>query len=544
MNTNLNKLVYQVYVKSFFDSNGDGYGDINGVTAKLDYIKSLGTDIIWLSPIYPSGGVDGGYDISDYLGIDPKYGTSADFDTLIKEANKREISIMMDMVVNHSSDKHPWFQESKKHTDNPYRDYYIWRTGKGENTPPNNWSSIFGTGSAWKYDKQTKQWYLHLFAEGQPDLNWENPKVREEVYTLMNKWLERGVKGFRMDVITYISKPIGLPDTRGESVSMLVSGGPHFMSYIGEMRENVLSKGAELVIGEAAGMGIDAALKYAPLSGDALDAVFQFETNDLDGGESGKWNNLRIAPKDFARLLFEWQEKTDSKANLMLYISNHDQPRAVERYVPDVVKYRDTGNGYYDKAAKMLALFVYFMRGTPVIYNGDELGLRNAVFDSADDLVDIEACTAYKNMIAEGLRNHEAMEIINRKARDVVRAPLQWDELEFYGFSDCAPWIKGKPAEHDRNVSTQEKDPCSVLNFYRKLFSLRKKLLAILYGSFEHFDTGCEDVFAYERKFNGECVFVLCNFSDKEQVINHRGIPRTLGPFDYLLISSDQEILL
>jgi oligo-1,6-glucosidase len=537
VNNNLNKQVYQVYVKSFYDTNGDGYGDLRGVIAKLDYIKSLGTDIIWLSPIYPSPGVDGGYDISDYLGIDEKYGTPEDFTNLVKEADKRGMNLMLDIVVNHTSSAHKWFIESRTDKDNSKRDYYIWRKGNGKN-PPNNWRSLFGPGSAWTYDEATDEWYLHLFAKEQPDLNWENVKVRCNVYDMMNKWIRRGVNGFRMDVITYLSKPENFPDALPEdngNPSKYVSGGAKLLLYFTEMREKVFANGAALVIGEAAGACINDALRYSPLSRDALDAVFQFETNDLDGGESGKWNERIIVPQKFAEVLFDWQEKTDGKANLALFLSNHDEPRPVERFMPEVLDHSE----FYDEAAKTLALFVYFMRGTPVVFNGDELGLRNAVFESAIALQDIESISGYNEMVEKlGFSGEKAMRIINKKARDTVRSAMPWDNTENNGFSAVPPWLDASPANSAYNVFNETNDNESVLNFYRNLFRQRKELPAVLYGNFKRLATNMEGIFAYKRKYAGECVTVISNFTSKETFVKKLNV--SLKPFGRVLIVSGE----
>ena len=364
-------VVYQIYPRSFMDSNGDGIGDLNGITSRLDYLKDLGVDVIWLSPVYQSPNDDNGYDISDYRAIMQEFGTMEDFDRMLSEMHKRGIRLVMDLVVNHTSDEHKWFVESRKSKDNPYRDYYIWRDAK-EGKEPNNWGSCF-SGSAWKYDPQTEMYYLHLFSTKQPDLNWENPAVRKEVFDMMNWWCEKGIDGFRMDVISMISKPEGLPDGKipegglyGDSGCV---NGPHVHEYLQEMNREVLSKYDLMTVGECAGVTIEEAEKYASADGKELSMVFQFELVDLASGTYGKWTDKRVPLKDFKRVMTAWQTELEGKAWNSLFLGNHDQPRCLSRFGDDSPEYRVV-------SAKMLATCLHMMQGTPYVYQGDELGMK------------------------------------------------------------------------------------------------------------------------------------------------------------------------
>ncbi len=383
-------VVYQIYPRSFMDSNGDGIGDLNGITSRLDYLKDLGVDVIWLSPVYQSPNDDNGYDISDYRAIMQEFGTMEDFDRMLSEMHKRGIRLVMDLVVNHTSDEHKWFVESRKSKDNPYRDYYIWRDAK-EGKEPNNWGSCF-SGSAWKYDPQTEMYYLHLFSTKQPDLNWEKPAVRKEVFDMMNWWCEKGIDGFRMDVISMISKPEGLPDGKipegglyGDSGCV---NGPHVHEYLQEMNREVLSKYDLMTVGECAGVTIEEAEKYASADGKELSMVFQFELVDLASGTYGKWTDKRVPLKDFKRVMTAWQTELEGKAWNSLFLGNHDQPRCLSRFGDDSPEYRVV-------SAKMLATCLHMMQGTPYVYQGDELGMKNVPFHDLSEFRDIESINAF-----------------------------------------------------------------------------------------------------------------------------------------------------
>ena len=390
-------VVYQIYPRSFMDSNGDGIGDLNGITSRLDYLKDLGVDVIWLSPVYQSPNDDNGYDISDYRAIMQEFGTMEDFDRMLSEMHKRGIRLVMDLVVNHTSDEHKWFVESRKSKDNPYRDYYIWRDAK-EGKEPNNWGSCF-SGSAWKYDPQTEMYYLHLFSTKQPDLNWENPAVRKEVFDMMNWWCEKGIDGFRMDVISMISKPEGLPDGKipegglyGDSGCV---NGPHVHEYLQEMNREVLSKYDLMTVGECAGVTIEEAEKYASADGKELSMVFQFELVDLASGTYGKWTDKRVPLKDFKRVMTAWQTELEGKAWNSLFLGNHDQPRCLSRFGDDSPEYRVV-------SAKMLATCLHMMQGTPYVYQGDELGMKNVPFHDLSEFRDIESINAFHELTGAG----------------------------------------------------------------------------------------------------------------------------------------------
>ena len=508
-------VVYQIYPRSFMDSNGDGVGDIKGITSKLDYLKELGIDVIWLSPVYRSPNDDNGYDISDYQAIMQEFGTMEDFDEMLGAAHERGIKIMMDLVVNHTSDEHRWFVESRKSKENPYRDYYIWREAKG-GREPNNWGSCFG-GSAWQYDETTDMYFLHLFSKKQPDLNWDNELVRREVFDMMTWWLEKGVDGFRMDVISMISKVPGLPDgPKGKDALFgdfgpSVINGPHVHDYLKEMRREVLSKFDTITVGETSGVTVEEAVKYAADDESELNMVFQFEQNDLDGGEHGKWNLNKIYLPDLKAVLNRWQTYLEGKAWNSLYWSNHDQPRSVSRYGNDSEVYREL-------SAKMLGTCLHMMKGTPYIYQGEELGMTNVPFASIDEFRDIESINAYREYTENGIISPEdMMKYLCYKSRDNARTPMQWSDEENGGFTKGTPWIKVNPNYVKINAREQMEREDSVFHYYQKLISLRKKEPVIIYGTFELLMPEDEDIFMYTRTYEQEKLLVICNFSQRER---------------------------
>lgn len=510
-------VVYQIYPRSFKDSNGDGIGDIKGITEKLDYLKELGIDVIWLSPVYQSPNDDNGYDISDYQAIMQEFGTMEDFDEMLASAHERGIRIMMDLVVNHTSDEHKWFMESRKSKDNPYRDYYIWREAK-DGREPNNWGSCF-SGSAWKYDEATDMYYLHLFSEKQPDLNWDNETVRKEVFNMMTWWLEKGVDGFRMDVISMISKVQGLPDgPKDEGVlygdfGPFVINGPHVHDYLREMRREVLSRYDTITVGETAGVTVQEAEKYAADDESELNMVFQFEQNDLDNGEHSKWNQKKIYLPDLKDVFNRWETYLEGKAWNSLYWNNHDQPRVVSRFGNDAPEYREL-------SAKMLATCLHMMKGTPYIYQGEELGMTNVPFESLEEFRDIESINAYHEYTENGIiAPDDMMKYLRYKSRDNARTPMQWDDSKNAGFSENAPWIKVNPNYTKINAKEQMEREDSVFHYYQKLIGLRKKNPVIVYGKFELLLPEDEDIFMYVRRQEGEQLLVLCNFSDKERKV-------------------------
>ena len=505
-------VVYQIYPKSFKDSNGDGVGDIRGIIQKLDYLKELGVNVLWISPMLESPQDDNGYDISDYRRIYEEYGTMEDYEELLCEAHKRSIRILMDLVVNHTSDEHNWFIESRKSKDNPYRDYYIWKdpvNGK----EPNHWGGAFG-GSAWEYDPQTQMYYLHLFSKKQPDLNWENEKVRQEVYDMMKFWCEKGIDGFRMDVISMISKDQRFPD--GEMNNGLYGDfgpycvhGPRVHEFLQEMNQKVLSKYDIMTVGETAGVTIEEAQKYAGDDRNELNMVFQFEHVESGCGDYGKWTTAKYDFKEFKNIMIKWQEELQGKAWNSLFLGNHDQPRSVSRFGNDNPVYRET-------SAKMLATCIHMMQGTPYVYQGEELGMTNIYFDKLEDYRDIESINYFKEFTESGLMTPEhMMKCLMLRSRDNARTPMQWDDSKQAGFTEGEPWIKVNPNYKKINAAQQLEDPDSVFHYYQKLIRLRKEKDIIVYGEFEPLYREDEQIFAYTRKQDQEKLLTVCNFSDK-----------------------------
>ena len=511
-------VVYQIYPRSFCDSNGDGIGDLNGITSKLDYLKELGIDVIWLSPVYKSPNDDNGYDISDYEDIMTEFGTMDDFDKMLAAAHDRGIKIVMDLVVNHTSDEHPWFVESRSSKDNEKRDYYIWKEGK-DGKEPTNWGSAF-SGPAWKYDEKTDMYYLHLFSVKQPDLNWENPKVRKEVFDMMTRWCEKGIDGFRMDVISLISKPEGYPDAKvvGLYGDMgICANGPKVHDYLKEMNEKVLSKFDIMTVGETAGVTLEEAKKYANTDGSELNMVFQFEHMDLDGGEKFKWSTQPMPLVPLKENLTKWQKGLDGVAWNSLYFCNHDQPRIVSRL-------GDESDAYRELSAKCIATCLHMMQGTPYVYQGEELGMTNTVFNSVDDFRDLESINAYRELVESGLYTDEDMfPKIAHKSRDNARTPMQWDASENAGFTTGKPWIAVNPNYKKINVADQLKREDSVFHYYQKLIRLRKENEIIVYGNYELLLPEDENIFAYIRTLDNQKLLVVCNFSKSEQKFDFSG---------------------
>ena len=518
-------VIYQIYPRSFMDSNGDGIGDLQGIISRLDYLKYLGIDVIWLSPIYQSPNDDNGYDISDYQAVMKEFGTMDDFDELLAKAHERGIRIVMDLVVNHTSDEHKWFMESRKSKDNEYRDYYIWREGKDANTPPNNWGACFG-GSAWQYDEITGMYYLHLFSRKQPDLNWDNPKVRQEVFDMMTWWCDKGIDGFRMDVISMISKTADMPDGEvhdlyGDFAPYCVHG-PNVHRYLQEMNEKVLSKYDIMTVGETAGVTTQQAKQYAGEDTRELNMVFQFEHVEGDG-KYGKWTDEKIPLTTLKKTLSRWQNELYGKAWNSLFWDNHDQPRAVSRFGDDRPAYREV-------SAKMLAICLHMLQGTPYIYQGEELGMTNYPFKSPDDFRDIESINAYREWCAEGPLSHEVFwPCMLFKSRDNARTPMQWDDSPQAGFTSGTPWIAVNPNYKEINADAQTKDSDSVFHFYKKLIALRKELPVMVYGKYELLFEESEALFVYTRtleddgqpapqtgSLKSEKLLVVCSFCDHE----------------------------
>ena len=511
-------VVYQIYPRSFMDSNGDGIGDLQGIIGKLDYLRNLGVDVIWLSPFYTSPNADNGYDISDYQKIMEEFGTMEDFDELLKEAHQRNLKIIIDMVVNHSSDEHEWFKKSKAGIE-PYRNYYIWRKGV-DGKEPNNWRSNF-SGSAWTYSEERQEYYLHLFHKKQPELNWQCAELRNEIYRMMNWWLDKGVDGFRLDVINYIGKNPEFPDGvigkdgLGDFVPYAVNL-PISHDYIKEMNSQVWhNREGILTVGETPFAGTDDAVQYSCLDNTELNMVFQFEHMDLDNAEDGsKWSDRRIPLLELKRSFSNWQRKLYGKAWNSLYWCNHDQPRVVSRLG------NDTDETWWNKSAKMLATCLHFMQGTPYVYQGEELGMTNYPFSDIRDFRDVESINAYHEY-TEILHvdNDKMISYLRNKSRDNARTPMQWDETDEAGFTTGVPWMPVNPNYKRINAAAQIGDEDSVYNYYRKLISLRKEYPIIVNGDFELVGEDDADVFVYLRHWKDQILWVACNFTDRMQKI-------------------------
>ena len=510
-------VVYQIYPRSFCDSNGDGIGDLNGITGKLDYLKELGIDVIWLSPVYKSPNDDNGYDISDYQAIMDEFGTMEDFDRMLATAHEKGIKIMMDLVVNHTSDEHKWFIESRKSTDNPYRDYYIWRPAKEDGSLPNNWGSCF-SGPAWEYDKTTDMYFLHLFSKKQPDLNWDNPAVRQDVFDMMNWWLKKGVAGFRMDVISLISKEPGLPDKEpginGYATFNVSANGPHVHEYLQEMRQKALNNADTITVGECSGVTLEEAKKYARSDEKELNMVFQFEHMDVDSDEkAGKWTTRKMDLRNLKKILTRWQKGLQDIAWNSLYWENHDQPRSVSRFGNDSDEYREI-------SAKMLATCIHMMQGTPYVYQGEELGMTNCPFNTLDNFRDLESINAFHELTEQGkMTEEDMMAAIGYKGRDNARTPMQWDDSAYAGFSTATPWIMVNPNYTKINAKDQINREDSVFKYYQKLIKLRHESELIVYGTYDLILDDDKDIYAYIRTLGDEKLIVYCNFSENTREV-------------------------
>lgn len=504
-------VVYQIYPRSFNDSNGDGIGDLKGIMEKLDYLKELGVDVIWLSPVYQSPNDDNGYDISDYQSIMDEFGTMQDFEELLQEIHKHDMKLMMDLVVNHTSDEHEWFRLAKQSKDSPYRDYYYWKPGKnGEE--PNNWESVF-SGSAWEYDEDSNEYYLHIFSKKQPDLNWENPKVRSEVFDTMKFWLEKGIDGFRMDVINFISKVPSLPDAPALEGKKYASGadfymnGPKIHEYLQEMNQQVLSKYDLITVGEMPGINVEQAKLYTGEGRNELNMVFQFEHVDLDSGPTGKWDLKELQLSDLKASFTKWQKGLEQVGWNSLYLNNHDQPRMVSRFGND--------DEYWLESAKMLATFLHFLQGTPYIYQGEELGMTNVRFPTIDDYKDIETLNMYNEKISEDKENlSQIMNSIYVKGRDNARTPMQWTSGPNAGFTSGTPWIKVNPNYQEINAEQQLVDDHSIFQYYKKLIQLRKQHEIVVYGTYDLILPEHSEIYAFTRTLGDEKLIIILNFSD------------------------------
>jgi oligo-1,6-glucosidase len=490
------------------DSDGDGIGDLRGIISKVDYLRELGVDVVWLSPVYKSPNCDNGYDISDYRDIMDEFGTMQDWEELLDALHQRGMKLVMDLVVNHTSDEHPWFVESRSSKNSPYRDYYIWRPGK-DGREPNNWESLF-SGSAWEYDEQTGEYYLHLFSKKQPDLNWENPAVREEVYDLMTFWLDKGVDGFRMDVINFISKDPALPDAPNPNGRRYAPGdryfinGPRIHEYLHEMYERVLSRYDVMTVGEMPGVTPEEAVLYTGADRGELNMVFQFDHMGLDSGPGGKWDLKPWSLADLKQTMSRWQRALADVGWNSLYLNNHDQPRMVSRFGND--------GEYRVESAKMLATFLHMLQGTPYVYQGEEIGMTNVRFESIEDYRDVETLNMYREAMAEGKDPEQVMAAIWAKGRDNARTPMQWNDSPNAGFTTGQPWIKVNPNYKEINVEAALRDPNSIFYYYQKLIRLRKTNPIIVYGRYDLILEDHPEIYAYTRTLGDEMLLVILNF--------------------------------
>lgn len=488
-------VVYQIYPRSFLDSNNDGIGDLNGIISKLDYLKELGINVIWLSPVYQSPMDDNGYDISDYQAIAEEFGTMEEMKHLMDEAKERDIKIVMDLVVNHTSDEHRWFEQARSSKDNPYRDYYIWRDAQPDGSAPDDQGSIFG-GSAWQWDELTQQYYFHLFSKRQPDLNWENPKIQEEVHTMMNWWIDLGIGGFRLDVIDLIGKEID----KG-----ITGNGPRLHKQLQQMNQATFGNKDLLTVGETWGATPEIAKLYSGQDRNELSMVFQFEHITLTWENGDKWNPIPLDLREFKNVLTKWQlELADGGWN-SLFWNNHDLPRLVSKYGDD--------KHFRVESAKMLATCLHFLKGTPYIYQGEEIGMTNVAFDNLDQYKDIETHNFYKVKTESGVTHEHMMDAIHENSRDNARTPMHWNNQTNAGFSEGTPWIELNPNYPEINVESALADPGSIFYHYKTLIELRKAHPAIVYGSFIPVFEEHDKVFAYVRELDGEQLFVVCNFS-------------------------------
>ncbi|CAM3040108.1 alpha-glucosidase [Paenibacillus sediminis] len=501
-------VVYQIYPRSFMDSNGDGIGDLQGIISKLDYLKNLGIDVIWICPIYKSPNDDNGYDISDYQDIMDEFGTMADFDKLLAEVHARGMKLILDLVINHTSDEHPWFIESRSSKDNPKRDWYIWRDGKN-GREPNNWESIFG-GSAWQYDKTTDQYYLHIFSTKQPDLNWENEQMRQEVYQMINWWLDKGIDGFRVDAISHIKKAYGLPDMDNPEGRQYVPSFDGHMNregiqeFLTELKENTLSKYDIMTVGEANGVNINQADEWVGERNGKFNMIFQFEHLGLWDKGAKKSVDLLGLKNTFTK----WQKGLENKGWNALFLENHDQPRSVSTWGNDK-KYRI-------ESAKMLGAFYFLMQGTPYIYQGQEIGMTNVKFNSIEDYDDVGMINYYNIETAAGRPHEEIMQVIWERGRDNSRTPMQWSNEQNAGFTTGKPWFGVNPNYSEINVEKQLEDPNSILHFYKKMIQLRKRHSVLVYGHYDLLLKDHKQIYAYTRTLGEEKVLVICNFGDSK----------------------------
>lgn len=530
-------VVYQIYPRSFMDSNGDGIGDLKGIMSKLDYLKDLGVDVIWLCPIYKSPNDDNGYDISDYYDIMSEFGTMEDFDQLLEETHARGMKLIMDLVVNHTSDEHPWFIESRSSKDNPKRDYYIWKSGKN-GQPPNNWESFF-SGSTWQFDETTGEYYLHLFSKKQPDLNWNNPEVEQVIHKMVKWWLDKGIDGFRVDAINHIGKAEGFPDDPHPEDKNHNTGYPLFANLpqvhqvLQKLNKEVLSHYDIMTVGETSGVGPKDALLYVGEDRNEFNMVFQFEHMSIDSGDEGKWGVHPWNLLDLKQIMSKWQTELYGKGWNALYFNNHDAPRAISRFGNDQT--------YWGESAKLLATYVHTLCGTPYVYQGEEIGMTNVAFDSIDDYRDVEILNFYQEKVVEqGQDPEDIMRRIYHKGRDNSRTPMQWDASNQAGFTTGMPWIQVNKNYKKINVASQVNDPESIFNYYKKLIQLRKQHDVIVYGDYHLLLEDHPEIYAYVRTFGNENLLVILNFFGKTPTFK---LPEKLKLTDPELLISNYSVV-
>lgn len=529
-------VVYQIYPRSFNDSNNDGIGDILGIIKRLDYLKNLGIDVIWLCPIYESPNADNGYDISDYRAVMNEFGSLADLEKLIDELHKRDMKVIMDLVVNHTSDEHRWFKKSRASKDNPYRDYYIWKDGKEGHKPPTNWRSFFG-GSTWTFDKNTDQYYLHLFDKKQPDLNWENKEVRYKIYKMMRWWLDKGIDGFRMDVINMISKDQSFPDGQKKSNDDYGDGSPYFLNgprlyeFIKEMGKEVLFDFDIMTVGETPSFGVKNARKFSEVDGkELLNMVFHFELMSVDHKKDNKWAKTEIDFKKLKSVYQKWNQGLYDKGWNAVYLGNHDQPRIVSRFGDD--------KNYRKKSAKMLATMMLTMPGTPYIYQGDEIGMTNVSFNDIGKYRDVETINHLRIETRKQRPKDEVMEEIHKVSRDNARTPMQWNDMLNAGFTKSTPWIDVNPNYEDINVKKSLKDKNSIFYYYKNLINIRKQNPCLIYGQYIPFLKEHDSVFVYQRNYEEEKFLIVINFFGPPVDIK---LPKNISFKDYELIISNYD---
>ncbi len=508
------QVIYQIYPRSFMDSYGDGIGDLRGIISRLDYLEDLGVDIIWLSPIYESPNDDNGYDISDYTKIHPEFGTMSDFDELLDGLHSRGMKLIMDVVFNHSSDEHNWFEQSRTSKDSQYRDYYFWRPGK-DGGPPNNWKSFFG-GSAWEYDEKTDEYYLHLFTKKQPDLNWENPKVRESIFEVTRFWLDKGIDGFRMDVIPLISKRLDFSDSPYEAlndtIEHIYSNGPKVHQYLKEMNDKVLSHYDIMTVGEGPGISKDVGLSYVGHDRGELSMIFHLDHMFLGHGPLGKFDPVAYGWKEIKQIFNDWDTAMGQSGWISIFMDNHDFPRLVSRFGND--------KEYRVESAKLLAMMILTLRGTPCIYQGSEIGMTNVKFDSISDYRDVETHNYHKEFTEAGLSTQEFLELVHEHGRDNVRTPVQWNKESHAGFTAGTPWIKVNPNFERINAAEVVAEKDSIYHFYKDFLSFRKENSTFVYGSYKELDYGSDNLFVYERKDDEALFVVVLNHSNSHEVLN------------------------